>query len=135
MVEHVNKDVVLLGSVGKLVESNDTACGVLKASVQDESLVGEFLSIVKVEMIFVGIDLGDLGHALNAGPGLDLGGEGAGLELEFLNGTVDDSKVSLGLDEGRVLRDDGHLEVTTHIVLLGELEEGGRVQTTYLIHN
>ena len=105
----------------------------VKARAQNKSLVGEFLSIVKVEMIVVGIDLGNSAHAFNAGPGLNLGGQGAGLKLELFDVATDDSKVSLRLDEGGVLGDDGHFEVTAKIVLLGELEEGSRVQTTYLI--
>jgi hypothetical protein len=75
VVKHVHEDALLLVGLLHLVEAGDVFDTGFEARGQDESLVGEGLSIAEGKLVVLGVNAGDLCAALDVGPVSDLRGD------------------------------------------------------------
>lgn len=128
VVESMKENSVLEWVLRKLSKSLDLIHVLIETSAENESFIVVFLTVLKMKLVVLRVELGDLVKGINLGPSFDLSRYGSSFQVKISHVTVGHSEVSVRLDEAGRWSDNGHLVVT--LLLLDELEERGCVDST-----
>ena len=108
----------------------------VEAGSQNESLVGESLTVGEFQGVVVGVEGDELGPRLNLGPVVNLSLDSGRQKLLIAEVGVANTEVNLRTSVYGIVRDKSHLEV--HLVgkgmRLDVLGQSSRVDTTYTSH-
>lgn len=128
LVESMKENSVLEWVLRKLSKSLDLVNVLIETGTEDKSFVVVFLTVLKLKLVVLGVELGNLVEAINLGPTFDLSRYGSSFQIKISHVTVGHSEVGMGLNEAGGWSDNGHLMVT--LFLLDKLEKGGCVDST-----
>jgi len=128
VVELVNEHVLFLGAFLQGFETLNEVGTVVETRGEYKSFISVLSAIGQDDLVLVREVLGDSGANVSSGPGVNLGGDGAGFELKIGDVTMGNTEVGIGHDELALLGDESHLVVNT--LSLDEFCNGSSVDTT-----
>lgn len=128
MIESMKENSVLEWVLRKLFKSLDLINVLIETGTKNKSFIVVFLTVLKLELVVLGVELGDLVKSINLGPTLNLSGDGSSFQIKISHVTVGYSEVSVGLNETGSRSNNSHLVIT--LLLLNKLKERGCVDST-----
>ena len=127
VIEDVHVAVFLLWQFLQILQTLNFIVSVIEAWSNHQGFVGVLSAIGENNLILVGLVLDDFGANISSGPGIDLGADGAGFQLSFIDVTVAHTKVGSGHELFDISSDQGHLVVDT--LGLHELSDGSHIHS------
>ncbi len=92
VINSVNEDVAQR-IVREIRETFNVLDLMLETCCQHKCLICILSAIAKLQLVLVGLELGNLGECVHARPGLDLGRDSCALEFKFSDVTVGNTEV------------------------------------------
>ena len=129
-VEHVKEDVVLLRSIGHLIETLDGISSVVESGGEHESLVSILLAIRKNYLVLVWKVLHNSSTDVSPRRVVDLRADSTRDKVERLKMVMSDTKVSLRNDVLALLRDKRHFPSGIVLLKLNEFGQSSGIVTT-----